>query len=697
MSDSLARFIWMAKRRLRVFGANKWGSPYWNIKEGLRNKSSVVSKRHMLLWFSSEIPARYGNSLAERARHAKPMPLAFVDFARAVVVTYFAERPEIGYGSVYDLLAALKSILSALSGSPSPRSITLNHFLIAEGEWIRKWDQEEVSHATARSKGEVLQVLSNILDGWGVLPRKIGFKTKIPLQRREEVDRHSEPFAKRRKRLFPEPEVFYFLAELANRTDLEVRWRLPLRAVEIQIALGKRVSEVLLLPQKPIVEGENGAIGLRYFPEKNADPFVAWVPRDQHFETACAVIRRAVADIEAMTQSARERALELEKCSRWQDYPLQEYKQSEWKSAYPMRRFGAGGPNDWMIVTEWGDAFRTNKLAFGSFMRRFKVPIQVFPPIEHAASLSSGEVRRNRWSSKRKTAGLCTVPFQAVRVNDLKRALFERSREGIEVHAPGGRHFDLSEMLFVVDENWTGRRRQQNGLVGSLAVHHIQQFLTGKDSVFRAFGRPDLSAKSHGFRRWVTTEGRRTGINNLVLARWMGRTFGQNDVYDYNEPKEFSDRELGISTDLTKVFGPVRDVAEDMASRGIPLVERQTFLAAELKGLIVTDKGGCSHEWAITPCKKSRACYNNCPEFYVIKGRQDHYRTALNEQSLIARALELSKTQVGTAYYANGYVQMQENQLRTVREVIRIHEDPSIPDGTLVQVSGKADTVRRDV
>lgn len=760
VAGRMRTFIRDAKSRIGIMGSNPdgtplndWGSKEWNVAAALVSDRSTESKRTRLLWFTEKV-ARGRGSIELRAAREKQFAPPFSEFAKAFAISWFADRSDCTYMSLYNQVAALRSLYHTLpKNHKDPISLTLNCFLQVENELIGKWelpadDPEHLSHATVRSKAETLQTIGTLIDKWRLTKAEIGFRTRIPLQRREIVDRHAQPFEDRKMRLFPEPDVFYFLADLANKSDLDPYWRLRLRAVELQIALGRRIGEVLPLPYRPIVQGEGGAIGVRYFPEKNVDPFVAWVPRDKHFETACQIVERAISDIESICEEARRIAKKLESCTRWEDFPF-EFNRAEWRGDVVIDGIDPAEMDQWMLGSEVSELFTCTRSDLMGYFKRNGIPYRIViakPKLERLGScaplrhlsidnrcaqvlglLKDWEADRFgrflAWSHLEQQTGLTQSTLKrnkkiaaafararlalrkrwpkhqppltriyAIRLDDIKRYFFEKSREGLKVSV--GRQYDsqpLSEMLFVVQQwQFALRRSTHPFFVSVMKSNHIQVFFRGAPSVpsvFEAFGRPDLTAKSHGFRRWVTTEGRRAGINNLVLARWMGRSMLQNDVYDYNEPEVFSAEKLGITLDLSRVFGSVRDLVTDMEERKVSLIEREKFLSAEFKGLIATDKGGCTHEWAITPCQKARACYNNCPEFYVVKGRHDHLQKAIAEKESMERALKLSRAQVGSAYYANGYIQLYEQQLRTVREVIRIHEDTTIADGTLVQVS----------
>jgi len=763
---NLRAYVREAKSHMALLGTTKdgvlmndWKSKYWNIFDGLQNKTGTNARRTYLLWFTTSTTKKRG-TLADRAKKLQAFAPSFDDFAKAYVIHHFIQNPTTDYGSIFRSVRSLRMLYAKLvARSTSPCDLCMDDFLEVENDLIKRWelpdqDQDHIAHATARGSAENLQSVGTILDAAGLISVRIGYKTRIPLQRTEIIDRQREPFRKRRKRLLPEPEVFYFLADLSNQTELDPNWRIRLRPIELQIALGRRITEMLTLPVDCLVRDSSGAvIGVRYLPRKNAEPYVAWVPKDKHFDVASKMVERAVEDARILCEPARRMAAILEACDTPDSIPLPGYAPLPWRAEIEFAGLDPTDSSEWMLAAEFGQVFGVPSIHFTPFLKAHGIKylnrVKVRPNLSilgnraprmgndgiplgpdrdrvmdllmewqcglHGKWLNWAHVSWQTGCSSAETrmdAGIRKIYWQVsgelakrwpeyqpsvtgvamARIVDVKKYIFnEWMRNRIVIEQGTQQELLLSQALFVVFKfQFASNRTTRPIIVEPLRIHHIQVFLRGAktlESVFEKFGRPDLSAKSHGFRRWVTTEGRRAGINNLVLARWLGRSAVQNDVYDYNEPTVFEPPTRQVYKDIEKVFGPVKDIAQDMETRGVPLVEREAFLSAELNGIITTEKGGCSHEWAVTPCQKGRACYNNCNEYYVIKGRQDHYETALKEKPKIERALELSKAQVGAAYYANGYVQLCERQLVTLKEVIRIHEDTSIADGTLIQVN----------
>jgi hypothetical protein len=100
-----------------------------------------------------------------------------------------------------------------------------------------------------------------------------------------------------------------------------------------------------------------------------------------------------------------------------------------------------------------------------------------------------------------------------------------------------------------------------------------------------------------------------------------------------------------------------------------------------------TDLGFCIHDFALTPCQLHGDC-GNCSEHTIVKGDP---RQRTNVESRIEEteaALELARK--AAANGAIGADRWTAHQLRTVerlRKMKAIHEDDSIPNGSIVQLS----------
>lgn len=226
-------------------------------------------------------------------------------------------------------------------------------------------------------------------------------------------------------------------------------------------------------------------------------------------------------------------------------------------------------------------------------------------------------------------------------------------------------------------------------------VHHVdypavQEFLCGRagsGSIFERHGRtmPDgspIRMNTHQFRYFLNTIGQRGGISQLEMAMWSGRKHvAQNAVYDHLSGYELAEKaRTMIETD--RMRGPIR-IAFDRH----PPVERSAFLQVHLSTAHTTDLGMCLHDWAAAPCPHHGACAAGCADCAVVKGDpvgRERARQWLAEAEIM---LDKARAEAGDGTYgAANFVAYHERLVAGLRAIMAIHDDASIPDGTIVQL-----------
>lgn len=120
--------------------------------------------------------------------------------------------------------------------------------------------------------------------------------------------------------------------------------------------------------------------------------------------------------------------------------------------------------------------------------------------------------------------------------------------------------------------------------------------------------------------------------------------------------------------------------------KSLPPAERDSFLKARFKTAHMTDIGACSQDWSMAPCPSHGAC-GSCGEHLVIKGdatqKARAERLLAEHESMLSQAKsEMDEETRGASTWVAHNTKMVEG----LRKTIAVHEDPVIPDGTVVQV-----------
>jgi hypothetical protein len=441
--------------------------------------------------------------------------------------------------------------------------------------------------------GLFLAEIADVLNRYAIGHVRLDFKNPFPRIVHDHT-RIGAEFEKRRSEKLPAPEELQALSEIANLVT-EPADVLRMRGVELLVCGGWRINELLGLPAdceveeeayedgQPVLDDSGKPViryGIRYWPEKGADPRIKWMPT-----TMIDVAKRAVRDVRELTEPARELA----------------------------RRYEA----------EFGSALT-------------------------------------------KSAAIAAAPLKS------------------------------SEHLFLIFRNLLhSRKATKLDAVEHVTDGQISDFLQGRDSgkgrilsVFEKFGykMPDgtkIEMTSNQFRHWLNTMQQRGGMGQHEIAKWFGRKdVGQNAVYDH-----VSAMELAAHAREMMATGKIKGALAEIHDR-LPPVERPTFRESVLNTFHPTDIGGCANDWSVAPCPIHGACAK-CNELLVEKGNEDQRANAekLLEENEWLHQRVVAEVGDGT-YGASNHLEHIELVVGGLKKAIAIHDDPTIPDGTLVQLNG---------
>lgn len=277
-----------------------------------------------------------------------------------------------------------------------------------------------------------------------------------------------------------------------------------------------------------------------------------------------------------------------------------------------------------------------------------------------------------------------------VHKSDLKNFLIEeyRMRRVIRRGDSESEMLPLSDALFCIDDGLWRPGKKNAPFVRPLMSHSVRGWLLGtksRASVFSRYGRSDLvPVAPHMLRRFNTTELRLAGVSSIYIARQAGRSIRHVDDYDYIEDSILID--IGrnkLCDDMMPELKYVADLRADLEGHSIPFQTISDFVKGQLSGRSATEFGSCSHEHSIGACPSFKACYMGCGEFWVKKGDLREMARHRADYLQTRRALEVARSQLGEAFYSAHYVVQYGAQLATLRRILDVHADRSIPDGTM--------------
>lgn len=210
-------------------------------------------------------------------------------------------------------------------------------------------------------------------------------------------------------------------------------------------------------------------------------------------------------------------------------------------------------------------------------------------------------------------------------------------------------------------------------------------------SVFERRGYKDKDGKylyltSHMLRHYLNTLVRHSGqLTEDEIAVWSGRIrVSQNAAYNHESDRDVIAKLRDAVGDPSRSVGPFSNIDNRI------FVRRDEFANIKIITAHTTEFGHCIHDYAQSPCQVHQDCIN-CDEEVCIKGdvraETNLRKTHLELTRLQADAKVAFSAEVLNAAEWFGY---QTKTLERVNQLIAILDDPNVPHGAVIQLSGIA-------
>jgi hypothetical protein len=197
----------------------------------------------------------------------------------------------------------------------------------------------------------------------------------------------------------------------------------------------------------------------------------------------------------------------------------------------------------------------------------------------------------------------------------------------------------------------------------------------GDLSFFDRHGYGNIILGSHQLRHFLNTAAEEAGVNIERITAWSGRaSVQQSRTYMHKDPARTS-RQAGDH------LLEVKDVTS------VPITEEEYDIRD--KGPIITTRYGiCTHPWTVSACEKSADCLN-CSELLHCKGHKKSLAAVVRERDHVAENLEASLKEIALGNRAaTRWVQHHQHYLARLNDIVAMHTNPAIEDGSPVQMLG---------
>jgi hypothetical protein len=629
---------WIAfARRNHPFGADfDWTSNEWDLT--CFSNFRAPGLNYYRVHFSSS------RDTTGSSRHKTDfLRQPFLDFAKAVISETHRLK---GLKEYNKLLLALRVLEEALleSGDANVARSTPSVFDSAANRLRRLVDPW--------AYGKALQTISELLDKKHLAGRLLQWNSPFKYKKPGRSDSLESSDDWRASKL-PDIRTILALAEVNNNSKSEID-----RAVTAWMTLAlyapSRCTEVLSLPVDcwtELNDGEESVQALRWRPAKGGNPMVKLASG----ENALHVARAAVGFLVEIGKTAREAA-------QW-------YHENPGQLYLPLGFEHLRG--EALTVSEIGGILGWPKASTNGLNAK-----NIF-----SCGKTSDPQRRGK--------GSWAALF---RFEDVERYVLDQLPPTFPWHDEFTGLY-MHEALFVVPmrffvPNVDSLANVPQPVSTSMINHQLGSNPGGRtvfsrNRKFSPDGKP-WEITTHQARHLLNTLAQAKYLPQSLIALWSGRANkAQNGWYDHTSPEVHIEAYLQVmngSSDMP-VIGPLND--KILLRQQTSSISARDVLREEIGAIHVTKYGLCRHNYALTPCPKQKDCAS-CEENFFVKGDPKNHAEAKRMSALLSKAvvdarLAHERGEGG----AQKWLDLNEPRLRRWEEVLRMHEDDSIDNGTL--------------
>lgn len=363
--------------------------------------------------------------------------------------------------------------------------------------------------------------------------------------------------------------TFMVLGELFTQVPRDHKYRIYLLIITLLVCLGRRLSEVTLLPKQALVKKPSGYY-FRYLKLKAARG------SQQYDLVEMAVMTEVVPLVEAVLQELSECSSELYACAM-----------EMCRAHGPDLRFLADVPEDEpLYLNQLLDMGLPKSVFFTSWINRKGL-------IKRDTSLRGG-IEKNGYLYKRDVESYCHTHYK------------ERMTQPLYI--ANGRPYFIKDMLLL---KWLGTSSGHyvRWIADTCTAACFDKFLLQLETLCMEYasGRLDQKFTSHDFRHTMNDALDKGGLPEVMQTEYFGR---KNPVdtkaYQHTSPER---RALDIREKI--LLGQVGGEVAERAMR-LPVDKRDAFVTSQVRAVHDLGNGMCFHSWQVGPCERHLQCDSGC-------------------------------------------------------------------------------------
>lgn len=403
-----------------------------------------------------------------------------------------------------------------------------------------------------------------------------------------------------------DPIVFRVIGELYQKVPPDHKYRIYVLILSLLACLGRRFSEISLLPFQAVSQDSEGHSYIEYFPRKVSKGDAFTPSRRLYLPSEVVEIVKGLLDeLNTLCESARQTAVLMH------------------ETREPDLRF----------LSNVAD----KQILFAAKLEELGIPSNVLTP--------NGWFRKNGFATKfedkqgarkKKRYGTTKAGVIAYCKNDLSPNLFAPIH--IDQH---GKEYFLKDLLIVKHGRFTFSGADKMWAATQCTHSMMSTFLRYFEDLTREFAESALEAdfSSHHFRHTLNTLLDEGGLSELLQTEWFGRK-NPRDTKAYQHTSR-EKRALMLREDIKKgLIGG--QLVEQL--KHVPVGFQDAYLKARVNAVHDVGAGLCVHNFAQTPCERHLQCSADCKDYVWAKEDMGRVEELKRQYAMTIVAKETAST-----------------------------------------------------
>lgn len=634
--QNLYDFIKIAKYELTIFGKDlEFDGHVWDITDTISGKQNTRNR----LIFSN---LGFSKDNRKTKDDIVPMREPFLSFSKAYLRYQQGMSPIKSFTPLLASMRILEHALIDMTQSANPINIStdvLNRAI--------ELGRENFTPAVLYRLGGHLERFAKFITDKRISNIPVDWKN--PVKRPEDTQRVGKKADDDRNKKMPSkraldvlPQIFFAATEPKDVFVTSV--------VAILFGSPDRIGEVLLLQEHCEITQKdskgNELYGLRWFPQKGAEPMIKWI------------IPSMVDTVKTAINRIRELSIEARIVAKWyENNPKKVYLPPSLE--YLRKRKFLTTKDISMILYGKESKYMT------TMYKHYDIPYVV----ENKKSVVSFK------------------DFEKAMINLLPKDFPYINKE---------KKFKYSESLLIQRTNeYHEKKSTLVPTVEGFSIGFIGDALGGRSnilssSIFEKFGYREnsglpIKVTTHQFRHYLNTLAQKGGASQLDIAKWSGRKdVNQNAAYNHVSADEMLALIQDAVGDENAMSGALSNI-EGIKKKVV--ISRDEYAQLKIRTAHKTDFGVCVHDFSMMPCQMHMDCIN-CTEQVCIKGDKNSNERIRQRKFEVEEALKIAQAaqedgQIG----ANRWTRHQTLELEKLTQLCEIFDNQDVPGGSIIQIS----------